>query len=297
MGKDARVSTELLKEPPIELAENRPISSSVGAYRGETNQNDALDAMFGSLGIAGSSKARLQADTDRWDGFWERHGIEEGLFDKLLWPTRRLFSARHAKLLMRYMRRHSAIHQVPLRVLEVGCGSATTSSIIAKTAAEATIFGVDLSQAAIKVARARNPDLHCVVADATALPFAREKFSLAFSSGVIEHFDRSIADQMHAEHCRVARNGGTVGLIVPWKHSLYNLLRILSGDHWPFGHENPFSIAELGRFTRNHSIRDVEVNVSYGATLTSVGRKQEALAHQKKDAKAISQEKFLEYAV
>ena len=291
------MSIELLKEPPIGLAENIPISSAEAALRGGINKDDTLETMLGSLAIDGPSQARLQADIDRWDGFWERHGSGEGLFDRLLWPTRRLFSARHAKLLLRYMRRHCAPHEEPLRVLEVGCGSATTSSIIAKTAAGATIFGVDLSAAAIKVARARNPNLHCVVADATALPFAREEFSLAFSSGVIEHFDRSIADQMHAGHCRVTRNGGTVGLIVPWKHSPYNLLRILSGDRWPFGHENPFSIAELGRFTRHHSIRGVEVNVSYGATLTGVGRKNEVLAHQIKDAKANSQEKVLEYAV
>lgn len=290
------MSTELLKESPVEIADRRPISSNVGAYRSESKQARAEDARFGLLAIAEPSQARLQSDTDRWDGFWEKHGIEEGLFDKLLWPTRRLFSARHAKLLLRYMRRHSSTQQGPLRVLEVGCGSATTSSIIAETADEATIYGVDLSEAAIKVAQARNPKLHCVVADATALPFAREKFSLAFSSGVIEHFDRSIADQMHAEHCRVARNGGTVGLIVPWKHSLYNLLRIVSGDRWPFGHENPFAISELGNFTNNHSIEDVEVNVSYGATLTSVGIKHEVLAYSQMDSDPISRDELLEYA-
>lgn len=68
-----------------------------------------------------------------------------------------------------------------------------------------------------------------------------------------------------------------MGLIVPWKHSPYNLLRILCGGRWPFGHENPFSVGELRRFARNQSISDVEVHVSYGTTLTGIGRKQEIL--------------------
>ena len=291
------MNTDLLRELPIEISEEEPVSSTAKTIRNETDQDDTLDSMLGALGIGRPGRVRLQADTDRWDGFWERHGSGDGLFDKLLWPTRRIFSARHARLLLRYLRRHSAPHKEPLRVLEIGCGSATTSSFIAQEAAEATMFAVDLSEEAIKVARARNPYLHCVVADAIALPFAREKFSLAFSSGVIEHFDRSLANRMQVEHCRVARNGGTVGVIVPWKHSPYNLLRILSGARWPFGHENPFSIGELRRFSRNHSMSGVEVNVSYGTTLTGVGRKQEVLAYRNTDASAANEVRVLESSV
>lgn len=291
------MTTKLLKESQVKFAENIPIARTAAVLSGEAINGVTPETIHESRSVVRPNGARLQANTDMWNRFWDKHGNEDGLFDRLLWPIRRLFSARHAKLLMRYMHRYSAPNGKTAMVLEVGCGSAATSSIIAKTVIGTSIFGVDLSKAAIKVARARNPRFHGVVADAMDLPFAGEKFSLAFSSGVIEHFDRSIADQMHAEHCRVTRNDGTVGLIVPWKHSPYNLLRILSGSRWPFGHENPFSIRELGRFTGNHSVSGVEVKVSYGTTLTGIGRRHDALDRQIRDADPIGEEELLEYSV
>ena len=64
--KDARLSTELLKEPLIELGENMPVSSAEAALRGGTNKDDTLETMLGSLGIAAASQIRPEADTDRW---------------------------------------------------------------------------------------------------------------------------------------------------------------------------------------------------------------------------------------
>ena len=271
------MKTELLQQSQTELRPEPRGSPSAEAIPAETGLAATPGAELGASGIAGPIRARLQAETWRWDAFWAKHASGQGFTDRVLWPTRRVFSRHHAKLLLSYMFRSGSPRNPSLRVLEIGCGSATTSKFISREVAEAKIFAVDLSEPAIRVARARNPNLRCVVADAIALPFASDKFSMSFSSGVIEHFDRSIAGLMHDEHCRVTRKGGTVGLIVPWKHSPYNLFRILCGARWPFGHENPFSIAELRRFAKNHSIEGVQVTVSYGTTLTAAGKMAEGL--------------------
>lgn len=271
------MNSDLVQQSPVDIRGEPPGSPKGEVIPGETEPDAPPKVLPGASRMKGPSRAQQQSETWRWDAFWARHGAGEGFFDKLLWPTRMIFSGHHASLLLKYSDRSRAPRNPSLRVLEIGCGSATTSKFISREAADAMTFAMDLSEAAIKLARARNPDLRCVVADALALPFASDKFNLSFSSGVIEHFDRSIARRMHDEHCRVTRKGGTVGLIVPWKHSPYNLLRILCGARWPFGPENPFSIGELRRFAKNHCIEGVQVTVSYGITLTAAGRKRDEL--------------------
>jgi ubiquinone/menaquinone biosynthesis C-methylase UbiE len=125
------------------------------------------------------------------------------------------------------------------------------------------------------LARELKPNLRCIVADALALPFSAEEFSLAFSSGVIEHFDRSVAHQMVTEHRRVTKADDTFAVIVPWKHSPYNLLRILCGKFWPFGYENPFSKKELYKFFMKHPFREIEILSVFGTTLIAIAIKEE----------------------
>lgn len=295
-GKDTRMKIDLLRRESSKEYEEEHHSFEPGIHREDSAKKESLATMLGDFRLQLEGRVRHQADTARWDQFWDKHGNEDKLFDKILWPTRMVFSARHARLLMSHRQNHGWDDNGPMNVLEIGCGSATTSNFISKGAPNASMFGVDLSVEAIRVAKVRNPDLHSVVADAIALPFASEKFSLVFSSGVLEHFERAIADRMHSEHCRVAKSRGTVGLIVPWRHSPYNLLRILSGRRWPFGYENPFSIGELQSFTSSYSISDVNVHVSYGTTLTGVGRKQESTAYPNEDQIDLRAAHDFEYA-
>ncbi len=219
------------------------------------------------------SKVANQREAERlhWDTFWAGHGVKNGLFDRILWTVRMVFSSCHASLLARRCRQQAKVSNPSLRFLEIGCGSATTSGYVARRLAKARGFAIDLSRQAVAVARRRNPGLRCVVADALALPFGNGEFALAFSSGVIEHFDRSTAHAMVHEHCRVVKEGGTVAVTVPWKASPYNLLRILCGRHWPFGHESPFSIAELRSFLAKLALDCVTIRSVFATTLTGIG--------------------------
>ena len=219
------------------------------------------------------STAAEQREAERlhWDAFWAGHGAKDALFDRTLWIIRRIFASHHARLLARRCRQQAAVSNPSLQFLEIGCGSATTSGYVGRHLEGYRGFAIDLSPEALAVARRINPGLHCIVADALALPFAEGEFALAFSSGVIEHFDRSAAHAMVHEHCRVVKKGGTVAVTVPWKASPLNLLRILCGRRWPFGHESPFSLAELRSFLAKLALDGVEIRSVFATTLTGIG--------------------------
>ncbi|MGD2253955.1 MAG: FkbM family methyltransferase [Anaerolineales bacterium] len=222
--------------------------------------------------------SQVRGGPSLWDSFWHKHGSGGGLFDAVLWRVRHLFARRHANLLLRHCRHFAVPGNPSFRLLEIGCGSATTTSYLSRAEPGAKVFAIDLSERAIRVARDRNPGLKCVVANAMALPFAPQRFSLAFSSGVLEHFDRSIARTMLQEHCRVTRFGGTVAVMVPNKRSLYNLLRTLCGKRWPFGHENPFRKRELRNLMEQEDIRNLALRGVLGTTFIAMGIKRQGQA-------------------
>jgi SAM-dependent methyltransferase len=246
--------------------------SSIPPSSSRSSQDRYKKGDFGGGSIMRTStKPQSFPEIERlWDSFWVQHGRDNRIFDRLLWFVRSFFSRRHAKLLLEHWRGNPKQKSNEFQVLEIGCGSATTSYFISSTSRGATNYVIDLSLPAIRIARSRNPDFRCVVADALALPFADGVFSLVFSSGVIEHFDRNIAHEMIKEHWRVTGNQETVSVIVPWRYSILNLVRILSRKHWPFGHENPFSIRELHSYITRHPVCDVTVRSVYWTTLIAM---------------------------
>jgi len=206
-----------------------------------------------------------------WDSFWARHGQGNGLANAILWRVRNILSRRHAMILAGALGQSSTSSNPSARFIEIGCGSAATSLFLQNGMPDSLAYGIDRSREAVRLARSINPSLRCVVADAMDLPFAEGAFALAFSSGVIEHFSRTVAGSMLGEHCRVANGHGATAVIVPWKYSAFNALRILAGRFWPFGKEQPFSVNELGSFGAEHGIRDLKVHLVMGSTLLAIG--------------------------
>ncbi len=209
----------------------------------------------------------------QWDSFWVKQSQSRGVVDTLIWVARAVFSRKNAKQLLNYASLNDSNLWEGFRFLEVGCGSASTSDRIANMWDGSRGYAIDLSFHATKLARLRNKNLNCVVADASHLPFVQNCFALCFSSGVIEHFDRQYAHFMVRESCRVTQQGCTLGIVVPWKHSPYNLLRIICGHRWPFGYEDPFSKRGLNTFAMQLGLSHIEIVSSYGTTLTALGRR------------------------
>lgn len=100
------------------------------------------------------------------------------------------------------------------RVLDMGCGTGSLIFALPDFANVASATGIDLTDAYVAAARARNTDprLSFDVGDARALPYADSSFDRAFSLLVL-HF---IPDARKAieEMRRVVRPGGTIAAAV-----------------------------------------------------------------------------------
>ena len=99
------------------------------------------------------------------------------------------------------------------RVLDVGCGDGTFSSLLA-TAGAGSVVGVDVAETALLRARATCPELSFERVDPDGtLPFADNRFQLVWAGEVLEH----IADTARwlSEVRRVLVPGGRLVLSTP----------------------------------------------------------------------------------
>ncbi len=153
--------------------------------------------------------------------------------------------------LLRLLERHLPSDR-PVRFLEVGCGTALDTCLLASQRPAARAVALDLSREAVGVARRNAGALRLPVAtlaaDLTALPFAANRFDLVFSQGVLEHFrdpDPAICEQL-----RVLCPGGVLVVDVPQKFNLYTLRkrRAMHEGRWAWGWETEYSAGDLRRW-------------------------------------------------
>lgn len=106
-----------------------------------------------------------------------------------------------------------------LRVLDVGCGNGYVLSRYAMHGAE--VFGVDITETALKLTRARFSylDLPCELkrTDGNELPFESNYFDVVCSMGVLHHIEdpRPMVREIH----RVLKPGGKIILMLYYKFS------------------------------------------------------------------------------
>lgn len=100
------------------------------------------------------------------------------------------------------------------RVLDVGCGTGSLTSALARRLQEAEVCGVDFSPVYIEYARQSHPDprIDFQVGDACALNFPDRSFDCVMSMLML-HFVPS-TEKAVAEMMRVAKPGSTVGAAV-----------------------------------------------------------------------------------
>jgi len=138
------------------------------------------------------------------------------------------------------------------RTLEVGCGTALDSCLLAAGSPALHAYACDLSEKAVQVARtnasAVGVELRTFAGDLTALPFADSAFDLVFSQGVLEHF-RDPAPAMR-EQVRVLRPAGVLVVDVPQRFNVYTLRKhqAMREGNWPWGWETEYSAGELRRW-------------------------------------------------
>jgi SAM-dependent methyltransferase len=135
------------------------------------------------------------------------------------------------------------------RTLEVGCGTALDSCLLASAHGSVRAYACDLSERAVSVAqqnaRGLGVPLTVFTGDLTALPFADGYFDLVFSQGVLEHFEEP--GPAVREQVRVLRSGGTLVVDVPQKYNVYTLRKhqAMGEKRWPWGWETEYSVRQL----------------------------------------------------
>ena len=162
------------------------------------------------------------------------------------------------KILYEFFRKSlNSLTTKPIKVLEVGCGSAIDSHILAEDE-RLEIYVVDRSETSLEVAKrvssyfSRAPRF--LASDATHLSFPEETFDIVFSQGLIEHFRDPLPPLK--EQVRVLKSTGYLIVDVPQKYAglgLYSLRKHwkINRGKWEWGWETEYSYLELKKLGRN----------------------------------------------
>ncbi len=184
-----------------------------------------------------------------WDEVWKDKGLirEDKIIlaneeSKILW-----------KRLNKILRQeHKTLKGI--KVIEIGSGTGTVSSLMAKRGAKITLL--DFSAQALKRAKEfySNNGLSAELIEGDALNMPNKlkgKFDISLSVGLTEHFKGRKRESINKAHLDVLKKGGLAIIIVPNKYNLpYRIFKKtyeLTGK-WKYGEEYPYSRKELLSF-------------------------------------------------
>lgn len=177
--------------------------------------------------------------TERWQQYFEKYGA----FDQD-WLKSAVTHWGFHEILYGMIQRHCP---PPARILDVGCGPAWSDAYLASIGYEVT--GVDNDARLVERARDLAARLGMPVrveqADAFDLGRFHGQFDLAYSCGVLEHFDRDVTIKLLQEQARCARY---VLIQIPTKYTAYTA---------PITDERIYTIGELERIVADAKLRVV----------------------------------------
>ena len=113
------------------------------------------------------------------------------------------------------------------RLLDIGCGDGNFTMLMAKTCGAKEVYGVDISEKGVEMARKNGIKAFKVDVDEEKLPFDDNYFDVVTALEVIEHlFD---PDHFLDEVYRVLKPKGIFVLSTPNLASIYNRVALLLG--------------------------------------------------------------------
>ena len=103
------------------------------------------------------------------------------------------------------------IAQEKSNILDLGCGEGTRLSLIERNGKNLT--GIDVSNTAIKKAKAKYTGINFISGNIEKLPFGNESFDLVYSAFVFEHLDEP--EHVLKGAVRVLKKGGNLLIVAP----------------------------------------------------------------------------------
>jgi len=116
-----------------------------------------------------------------------------------------------------------------VHALDVGCGPGETDALL--SGRFASLDGVDVSEAVVETARARNPEVVYRTYDGKRLPYEDGAFDLVFTICVVHHVPPAEWEGFVAELARVVRPGGVLAIV---EHNPFNPLTRLAVSRCEF---------------------------------------------------------------
>ncbi len=137
----------------------------------------------------------------------------------------------------------------PMRVLEIGCGTAIDSHYLAKRFPSVHFHAIDISDQAVAIAQKMGNilDSSAVITQGSLedLPYTDGNFDLIFSQGVMEHFPDPYPGMR--EQVRVLSPNGELIVNVPQKYNPYTFHKhaLMKRGIWEYGWETEYSFFDL----------------------------------------------------
>lgn len=191
---------------------------------------------------------------ERWRDFFDSHGAFSDA-----WLAGAVSHWGFHETLYGMIARHCP---APARILDVGSGPGWSDFYLSSMGY--SVLGIDSESSLVDLANQRAKALgtsaRFEAADAFDLSKYHDRFDLAYSCGVLEHFDREVTVQLLEEQARCASK---VLIQIPTRYTAYTGL---------ITDERIYRITELQRIVRDAGLR-VEASFGYGdltATRTHV---------------------------
>jgi ubiquinone/menaquinone biosynthesis C-methylase UbiE len=180
-----------------------------------------------------SRHARVRRRARDWFDQWAHSYDRSRLNELIFFPTLRLCQEE-------VLRWQALVGPRPFRVLDVGCGTGTLLSLLARQPKTTLLVGLDYSPAMIrclaeKIARSpHGAKLHAVVADAERLPFPDESFDVLTCCNSFHHYPHQA--EVIREFQRVLRPEGVLILVDGFRDNVVGWIVFDVGVAWVEGH-------------------------------------------------------------
>jgi ubiquinone/menaquinone biosynthesis C-methylase UbiE len=173
-----------------------------------------------------------------WDEFWKDYQKPSNAEKWLIRERKRIINEFIGKL-------QKSKH---IKILEVGCGYASNSRLLSANK-NIQVFCIDSSKEVIN--KVKRDIKNSYVGNARNMTmFKNNFFDVIFSAGLLEHF-KDPSDIVN-EMTRILKKGGLLITFVPGKYSLWQIYKLLNGENWQHGYEEPYTIKKLrGLFLKN----------------------------------------------